>query len=468
MASERASQGTGRAATVVVIAAAVLISAALAGLQLGLGRWSGVFQPAGTFGMAHDTWPFEMYLMTWYTATSVALGAGIAWAGFGARVKREPLSLVRGVVTGAVAGGALVALPVTRGWTAAAMYVDDPVGDATYSVLFGLLIGAGAGICCTFLPAARWGLLWWLGWTWLIAVTLALLGGRQPIGLFGLIDLPGAPELPTILAPPLALAALVAGLAAKRQERFPVLAAISGPLLLVATPLGVLFAKGSYPGSHYHTLMDLYIWLLLTPVAAAVAAGTVLVVNAKRRRERPSRPTGAGGARLLQIAGCLLIAAALSFPWWPMDVAMRLGVAAGAVCVLVGWRRARGTRPGPLVAVAVTGAAWGAAAALITWIEDSRFPRTWPPDLLVLEVLTVAGVGLLGWFGVRAAAACAAAAVGVVVARVGYLVQAGWLWQEEGALIWVSVVLGLLAVVALAGAVVAASRVTVTDPEPAA
>lgn len=150
------------------VAVAGGVAAGVATGQVWLGRWSRVLVPDQEYVAGNDTWPFQLVLLAWCSASAVLLGA--AAAGPVVREVRWRYALVL-----AAGLGGLAPLQSATGWASGASGISgDPVAAATGAVLLGALVGAAAG---TVVPAWRGvgrSAAVWVGWVWLnVTATVA-------------------------------------------------------------------------------------------------------------------------------------------------------------------------------------------------------------------------------------------------------------------------------------------------------
>jgi hypothetical protein len=454
---------------------AAVVNALLAPGQLWLARVVGAFEPAQEYTAGNDEWPLQQYLLAWYTASAIALSAAVAWTVAG-RVSgwegqpdgvagRGPGWIARLGVMAAAVAGALPAYPLARAWSAGAVAIADPVGDATRAVTVGLVVGAGGALLATASPAVRRGLIVWTGWTW--AMTAAAVAAGRSMTPFGLPPTPRylgrdewAWELKAMLCP-LVVFAVLGAWAARRGDRLPVAGALCGPLLL-SSPSGVLTQFNGFHGDHYSPRTEFLTWLFVSLVGAAVAAGTAALFRAGRRTPAPAPvpatptpalPDGTVAPILLRVAGGLLLASALLWAAGPLQGRLAVVAATGALAFAVGLLAARGARLRPLYGLAVTGMAYLAVVVLLPWFENRSVEHILLPLALSVDLPVACAIGLLAR-GVRAVAGTGLA----VVLVTAWIVVGSGLYRiglDEPADTVPGLVLMLLGAAALAGALAA-------------
>lgn len=273
-----------------------VLSAGVATGQLFLLRWSRVFVPDQTYEAGNDTWPYQMVLAVWCTASAVVVAAVVARP----FLRDTPWRYVA-VATAAL--GSVAPQRLAAGWAAGAVSAtQDPAAAAVAAMLVGALVGAlfGAAVL-TWRGAAR-GAAVWVGWVWLnVAVTVAThkplspygdqVVSTSPLGTYTPFW-PGHQNQVLLLAllSPLLPAAFLGWWARRRGDGAPLFGAVLGPVLLVAVHLPVAWLPGCQAsGDHYSLAGDLIVWLLAAVLGLGVGALGVLVA-----RVRPSRPRSAG------------------------------------------------------------------------------------------------------------------------------------------------------------------------------
>jgi hypothetical protein len=236
------------------IAAAVVVAAVVAIGQMFLARWLRVLVPDQDYTAGNDTWPFQLVLLAWYAATAAVLGCAVArrlvW-----RVRwRWSLAAPAGL-------GALAGLRAAQDWASGASAVGDAaVAAAGGAVLLGAVVGVVAGVAVLTWRSIARGAVVWVAWVWLtVLVAVATYEERRPgrdyvVPVDPLGVLPPRPrwlghgafvEVVALLSP-LALCAFLGWWAGRHGDRLPLLAAMAGPVLLVAV-YGVVLRSHTVP-----------------------------------------------------------------------------------------------------------------------------------------------------------------------------------------------------------------------------
>ncbi|MFA1546378.1 hypothetical protein [Actinomadura chokoriensis] len=263
------------------IAVAVGVSAGTATGQLWVGRQWRVVVPDQEYSAGTDTWPFQLVLLVWCAASAAALGAACARPILGEVWWRYAAVVPAGV-------GALAPLEMATSWAAGAGLSADPVAGATKAMLVGALVGACIGVTVLVRPAAARCLAVWVGFVWLcVAGEVALddpvrpgesVVPAHPLGLLTPSLEAEDTEWLVGLLPPVLLAAVLGWWVARRGERWPLYAAVVGPLLMIAVHAAVPpLPGGDSDGDHYLLRSDLMAWVLVTALGAGVAALGALV-----------------------------------------------------------------------------------------------------------------------------------------------------------------------------------------------
>jgi hypothetical protein len=117
------------------------------------------------------------------------------------------------------------------------------------------------------------------------------------------------------LLSPLALCAFLGWWAGRHGDRLPLLAAMAGPVLLVAV-YGVVpwLPTGRSDGDHYSLAADLAMWLLVTVLGVGAAALGAFAGGRRAARQHAGEPA-APAVMLLMVVASLLVAAALFSVW---------------------------------------------------------------------------------------------------------------------------------------------------------
>src|SRR6266480_630770 len=233
------------------LAAAVLVAAGLDLAQIAVARHYLVLNLAAYFGgTGVGDWKFQLTLITWFAVAAALVGslAGRLVAGPPPRwYAHLPFAVFAGIATGCGA-------PLTEPAAAHAIGVGQPVAGVRGAILAGVVVGAlaSAAALAADLPALWRGLSGWVGWVWLAGALSAWwqfgdayygtdiypLGSlRYPLNAFGLYSNRNDWHLEIDAAAVTVLCGLLAWWAARRGERWPVLGAVSGPLLVIAVYL---------------------------------------------------------------------------------------------------------------------------------------------------------------------------------------------------------------------------------------
>lgn len=337
------------------VAVAGAVAACVAAGQMGLARWARVLVPDQEYAAGNDTWPFQLVLLAWCSASAVVLGVAAA------RLVVQNAGWLRNVVVAAAGIAALAPLRLATGWASGAAG-GDPAAAAG-AVLLGALVGAPVGAAVLGWRAVARGAVVWVGWVWLnVATTVASYDPRRPgrdyvvpvdpLGMFT-PAWPGHSDVVTMVAALSTLlpAALLGWWARRRAESALLFGVVVGPLLLVAVHLVVRpLPGGRSDGDHYSLVSDAGTWLLVAVLG--LGAGAVGSLAGRGRTAGDRRPMAAGRSLDVRRAG----------PGGaPATAVMLLMVAASllAAAALIGTRWTGGGG----LAAGTTGLAFGAAAA---------------------------------------------------------------------------------------------------------
>jgi hypothetical protein len=158
------------------------------------------------------------------------------------------------------------------------------------AVLGGAVVGAVVGLAVLAWRGIGRDCTMWVAWVWLTIFARivtddgGLLHQADPLGLPAVRWL-WQNEVAAVLVvlSPLLLCALLGWWAKRRGDRFPVLGAVSGPLLLIGAHSVVLRLPGArIDGDHYSLTSDLAAWILVAVLGCGAAAAPVLAVTWRR------------------------------------------------------------------------------------------------------------------------------------------------------------------------------------------
>lgn len=355
------------------------VAAAVASDQVAVARWARVLVPDQSYTAGNDTWPFQLVLLCWCAASAAALGAVAARRVSGC-------SRWRYVTAAAAAAGALVPVHTVAGWAASAEGVSgDPLAGAYGAMLSGALIGGASAVAVLAWRAAARAAMVWVALVWSTAAAEVLAyqpppsRGRDhvvpvdPLGIF--TPFPQSNELLLLcLVVPVALTGMLGWWAGRHQDRAAALAALYGPLVLVAVHTVVGFLPGGRDdGDHYSREGDLGVWLVVALLGAGAAAAGAAIGRA-RRADRPhatardDAPTGGGPRRTETVTGLLAVAGSMLATAAYLDLEtdagwLEAGVAGAVLGTALAHRRGRVPDVGAGAGWAVAGMLGLAAAA---------------------------------------------------------------------------------------------------------
>ncbi|GAA4726250.1 hypothetical protein Prum_093640 [Phytohabitans rumicis] len=397
-----------------VVAGAV--GACAAAGQMWLARWTRVLVPDQDFTAGNDTWPFQLVLLAWCSASAAVLGVAA-----GRLVVRNVGW--RYVVVAAAGLGACAPQRLAAGWASGAVAVSgDPVAAAGGAVLLGAVVGAMVGTAVLAWRAVALGAVVWVGWVWLnVAAEVAGYEphrpGRDyvvpvhPLGMFT-PTWPGHTDAVTMVAVLSCLlpAALVGWWARRWTDRARLFGVVVGPLLLVAVHLVVRpLPGGRSDGDHYTLVGDVGAWVLVAVLGlGAGALGSGLAGRGRAAGER--RPMAAGesgdalaagaGRRpvtavmmLLMVAASVLVAAALVSMWSTGGGWLAAGTAAVAFGAAAAHHRGRTLSPVAGAGCAVAGV--GAIAVASGMFHDSNDVVLFGPWSIASSLAIVGLIGVL-------------------------------------------------------------------------
>lgn len=274
-------------------ATAGIVAAGTAAGQVWLARQARILVPDQAYNAGNDTWPFQLLLIVWCSASAVVIGTAVAHPIVGRTRWRYVLPIAAGL-------GAFAPLGPVTGWASGASAVGaDPQLAAAAAIVCGGLVGMAAAV-----PALVWrgidrSATVWVAWIWLATAAESLTSGHHgagqdsvvpvhPLGMFT-PTLPGHENLTSVVGllstiPP---ALLISWWAAHRDERPVLPEALYGPLLLITVHLVVpSIGGGTSDGDHYSLAADRSAWLI---AAILVAATGALGILAGRRRTPSAR-----------------------------------------------------------------------------------------------------------------------------------------------------------------------------------
>lgn len=394
-------------------AVAGAVAACAATGQMWSARWTRVLVTDQDFTAGNDTWPFQLVLLAWCSASAAVLGVAAA---------RPVVRNVgwRYVVVAAAGLGACAPQRLATGWASGAVAVSgDPVAAAAEAVLLGAVAGAMVGTAIVAWRAVAMGAVVWVGWVWLnVAAEVASYDphrpGRDyvvpvhPLGMFT-PTWPGHTDVVTMVAVLSALlpAALVGWWARRWTDRAPLFGVVVGPLLLVAVHLVVRpLPGGRSDGDHYTLVGDVGAWVLVAVMGlGAGALGSGLAGRGRAAGEpRPIAPGESGDAlaagagrrpvtavMLLMVAASLLATAALVSMWSTGGGWLAAGTAALAFGAAATHHRGRTLSP-------VAGAGCAVAGVVAIAVASSMFHGS--NDVVLLGPWSIASslaiVGLIG------------------------------------------------------------------------
>jgi hypothetical protein len=274
-----------------VQAGAVVAGAVAAGVATGqvwLARRSRVFVPDQVYESGTDTWPFQLVLVAWFSASAVVVGTAAA----GPVVSGTRWRYLS-VVTAAVC--ALAPLPFVTTWASGVASIGgDPVAAVTAAALLGALLGAVAGTAVLTWRGVGRGAVVWVGWVWLnVAAEVASYEpsrpGRDhvvpahPLGMFTPSVLVNN-DLDVLAVLAVMLPAAVVGWWSKRRgDPVPLLGVVVGPLLVLAAHVVVPpLPGGRIDGDHYTLHGDVAAWLLAGVLGLGAGALGALAGRARR------------------------------------------------------------------------------------------------------------------------------------------------------------------------------------------
>jgi hypothetical protein len=394
------------------VAVAGVVAASAAAGQMWLARWTRVLVPDQEYTAGNDTWPFQLVLLAWCSASAVVIGVAAA----------RPVVRNAGwrYVVVAVAGiAALAPQRLATDWASDVVAVSgDPGAASAGAMLLGALVGATVGMAALAWRAVTRGAVVWVSWVWLnVAAEVASYDpDRQdrdyvvpvdPLGMFT-PTWPGHTDVVTVVAVLSALlpAAFVGWWARRWADRAPLFGVVVGPLLLVAVHLVVMpLPGGRSDGDHYSLVSDAAAWVLVAVLGSGAGAVGSLAGRASTAGDR--RVIGAGNdvealsagpgrppvtaVMLLMVAASLLAAAALVGTWWTGGDWLAAGTAALGFGAAAAHHRGRTLPPVAGAGCAVTGVlALAVASSMFHGLTDPVLLGPWS------IVWSLAIVGLIG------------------------------------------------------------------------
>jgi hypothetical protein len=279
------------------VVVAVLVAAGIDLAQVHLARRFHVLNLAAYFGgTGVGDWNFQVTLAIWF-----AVAAALAGALAGRLAAGRDLSRRSGLAVAACAAGAtLVSAPIVLRAAARAVGLG-PAGLVPYvrpAIVAGVVIGAVAAAIVvlsagTALPR---GLTCWVGWIWVAGGLSAWwwygdayygtdvypLGSiRYPRYTFGVPSTKNDWHFAIDATAVVLICGALAWWAVRRGDRWPVLGAVSGPLLVIVVYLA------SRPGQteEYQGVSDAVRWVVLA-LFGALAAGTATWLTRRVRSRR--------------------------------------------------------------------------------------------------------------------------------------------------------------------------------------
>ncbi|NUR71124.1 MAG: hypothetical protein HOU81_09905 [Hamadaea sp.] len=279
--------------TVRVIALSVVASALLTSGQLWVARAADIVRPAQDYSAGNDSWPFQQFLLAWYTASAVAGAAGWAVLAGGDASPPSRRWMIRVAAALSAGAGGVVAAPMAYAWSAGAVSVADTAAVGVRAVVVGLIAGVVAALAVSAGPAARRGYAVWIAWTWATALLWTWRGwSATPFGLPATAQNHTVAEWLALFAPLLVFAGIGVwcGL---RKDRSPIAAGLTAPVLLCAvSTILVQFNGGT--GDHYNPSTEAVVWFLLSGVGGGVTVAIWAAIRWWRlifpvTAERPDR-----------------------------------------------------------------------------------------------------------------------------------------------------------------------------------